>query len=318
MMGEERRLVMEGFTFELTGFFSAEGVTTVTISVNGSGESPSDLKGWAMEACPSDLHFFEDEVGILSCEKRRRHGAWLPAAAQKTSYELTGDIGFAGVVINDWVGRYAEDPDVEYRIVFDKELKFEPFAVAALMGERIHRSDERINIGLSSSPALDRVWMTPLEKSFCLFVVVPEGYRPEGACKVAASATKRAAHILHHRGEFVVDDALAYEGKALKAVRAELLCSVRILADVPLKSATACGDNVQVSAVDCFEVCETIGYADEGTSFELRDITVCPKKKSFDLTLLNAYGGRSVYRLDGKFVIDCKRCSKIENKSVES
>ena len=35
MTGEERRLVVEGFTFELTGFFSAEGVTTVTVSVNG-------------------------------------------------------------------------------------------------------------------------------------------------------------------------------------------------------------------------------------------------------------------------------------------
>jgi hypothetical protein len=317
MIGEERRLVMDGFTFELTGFFSAEGVTTVTISVNGGGESPSDLKAWAMEVCPGNPHFFEDEVSLVSCEKRRRHGAWLPAAAQKTSFELTGDIGFSGVVISDWVGRYAEDPDVEYRIVLDKELKFEPFAVAMMTGERIHCSDGRISIGVSASPALDRVWMTPLEKSFSLFVVVPEGYRPEGACKVAASATKRAAHMLHHRGEFVVDDALASEGKALKAIRAELLCSVRMLVNVPLKGASACGDSVQVSAVDCFEVCETIGYADEGTPFELRDVSVCPKKKSFDLTLMGAYGGRSVYRLDGKFVIDCKRCPKAGGNPVE-
>ena len=311
-MGEERKLVMEGFAFELTGFFSAEGVTTVTLSINGIGESPADLKGWAMEICPDDPQFFDGQVNIVSCEKRRRHGAWLPAVAQKTSFELTGDIGFAGVVVTDWVGRYAEDPDVEYRIVLDKELKFEPFAVAIMTGDSIRRADTRISIGLTASLALDRVWTTPLEKNFCLFVVVPEGYRPEGACKVAVSATKRAAHILHHKGEYVVDDALAQEGKALKSVRAELLCSVRILADIPLKSATACGDNVQVSAVDCFEVCETIGYADDEQVFELRDVSVCPKKKSYDLTLLNAHCGRSVYRLDGKFIIDCKRCNRAE------
>jgi hypothetical protein len=318
MIGEERRLVAEGFTFELTGFFSAEGVTTVTVSVNGSGESPGDLKGWAMEVCPGDPRFFEDEVGIVSCEKRRRHGAWLPAAAQKTTFELTGDTGFAGVVVNDWVGRYAEDPDVEYRIVLDKELRFEPFAVAMMMGERIFRPDGRISVGVSGTTVLNRVWMTPMEKSFSLFVVVPEGYRPEGACKVSASATRRAGHIAHHRGEFVVDDALSPEGKALKAIRAELVCAVRILVNVPLKSAQACGDNVQASAVDCFEVNETIGYADEGTAFELRDISICPKKKSFDLTLLGAHGGRSVYRLDGKFVIDCKRCMKGETKPAEA
>ena len=161
-MGEERKLVMEGFAFELTGFFSAEGVTTVTLSVNGSGESPSDLKGWAMEVCPSDPQFFNGEVSIISCEKRRRHGAWLPAAAQKTSFELTGDIGFCGVVVTDWVGRYAEDPDVEYRIVLDKELRFEPFAVATMTGDSVRRSDALISIGLNTSPVLNRVWSTPL------------------------------------------------------------------------------------------------------------------------------------------------------------
>jgi hypothetical protein len=316
-MSEERKLMMEGFTFELTGFFSAEGVTTVTVSVNGNGESPCDLKGWAIEVCPGDSEFFNNEVGIISCEKRRRHGPWLPAAAQKTTFELTGDIGFAGVVISDWVGRYAEDPDVEFRIVLDKELKLEPFAIAMLTGECVRRSERRIGIGLDTLLAPGRVWSTPLEKSFCLFVVVPEGYRPEGACKVAVSATKRAAHILKHKGEYVVDDALAPEGKAIKKVRAELLCSVRILANVQLKSATACGDSVQASAVDCFEVCETIGYADDEQSFELRDITVCPVKKSFDLTLMGAHCGRSVYRLDGKFAIDCKRCDK-EQKPKET
>ena len=57
------------------------------------------------------------DVSIVSCEKRRRHGAWGPAVALKTSYELMGDIGISGVVISDWIGRYADDPDVEYRIV---------------------------------------------------------------------------------------------------------------------------------------------------------------------------------------------------------
>ncbi len=69
MTGEERRLVVEGFTFELTGFFSAEGVTTVTVGVNGTGESTHDLKGWVMEICPDDPRYFEDEVNIVSCEK---------------------------------------------------------------------------------------------------------------------------------------------------------------------------------------------------------------------------------------------------------
>ena len=317
MTGEERRLLVEGFTFELTGFFSAEGVTTVTVSVNGTGESTHDLKGWVMEICPDDPRYFEDEVGIVSCEKRRRHGAWLPAMAQKTTYELTGDVGFSGVVISDWVGRYAEDPDVEYRIVLDKELKFEPFAVAIITGEHIRRSEGRISIGTSSNLTLSRVWTTPLEKSFSLFVVVPEGYRPDDADKVTASVTKRAAHILHHKGEYAVDDALAPDGKALKTVRGELLCSVRILANVPLKSAAACGDGVQISAMDCFEMCETIGFADEGDAFDLRDVTISPKKKSFELTLMGAYGGRSVYRLDGKFIIDCKRCMKTGCKMAE-
>ena len=83
MTGEERRLVVEGFTFELTGFFSAEGVTTVTVSVNGTGESTHDLKGWVMEVCPGDARYFEDEVGIVSCESAAAT-AWLPAVAQKT------------------------------------------------------------------------------------------------------------------------------------------------------------------------------------------------------------------------------------------
>ncbi len=316
-MGEERKLVVEGFTFELTGFFSADGATTVTVGVNGSGESLSDLKGWAMEVCPANPSYFSDEVSIISCEKRRRHGAWLPATAQKTSFELTGDIGFTGVVISDWVGRYSEDPDVEYRIVFDRELKLEPFSVAMITGDNACRAAGRIGIERTAPPSQNMLWVTPLEKSFSLFVVVPDGYKPEGACKVAVSVTKRAAFVIHHKGEFVVDDISAPEEKALKTMRAELLGSIRVLANVPLKSAQACGDSVRVSSVDCFEVCETIGYADDDMAFELSDVTVCPKKQSFDLTLLNVRSGRSVYRLDGKFVIDCKRCAQPHEKAIE-
>ena len=317
IMGEDRKLVVEGFTFELTGFFSGDGTTTVTVGVNGNGESLSDIKGWAMEVCPDNPSYFSDEVNIVSCEKRRRHGTWLPATAQKTSFELTGDIGFAGVVISDWVGRYAEDPDVEYRVVFDRELKLEPFSIAMITGDNVCQAAGHIGIKQIAPQPRNRVWATPLEKSFCLFIVVPEGYKPAGACKVAMSVTKRAAFVVHHKGEFVVDDASSPEGKTLKTMRAELLGSIRILANVPLKSAQACGDNVQVSAVDCFEVCETIGYADDDMAFELRDVTVCPKKQSVDLTLLNAHCGRSVYRLDGKFLIDCKRCPQTAEQAEE-
>lgn len=296
-MHENRKLLIDGYEFELTGFFSEDGMTTVMVSVSGNGESPSDLKGWVLEMCPANPQQFADEVGIVSCEKRRRHGVWGPAVALKTSYELMGDIGIRGVAISDWIGRYKDDPDVEYRVVFDRELAFEPFRVAIVFGERTQVSDNMIS--LRTEPQ-SKIWNPPIEKIFCLYIVVPEGYKPANVCKASVSITKRMVYIAHVRNE---DKDISD-----KPIRADVMGAVRILACVPLKSAQACGDDVQVCSCDCFEVCDTIGFADEDTEFELRDLGICPKAKSFDLTLLNAHCGKSVYRLDGKYIIDCKHC----------
>ena len=296
-MRENRRLLLDGYEFELTGFFCEDGLTTVTMSVSGNGECPSDLKGWVLEMCPDNPQRFGDEVNIVSCEKRRRHGAWVPAAALKTSYELMGDIGIAGVVISDWIGRYQDDPDVEYGVVFDKEFEFEPLKVGIVFANETRISDARIDIRIQPQ---SKVWATPIEKTFCLYIIIPDGYKPVNVCKANISITKRMVYIAHVKNED--------EQQNEKPVRAELMGAVRILACVPLKSSQACGDEVQVCACDCFEVCDILGYADEDAQFELRELTVCPKPKSLDLTMLNAHCGKSVYRLDGKFVIDCKHC----------
>ena len=161
-----------------------------------------------------------------------------------------GDIGISGVVISDWIGRYADDPDVEYRIVLDKELGIEPLAVALVFGEQIRISEEKIS--LNTEPQ-SRIWTTPIEKFFCLYIVVPDGYKPVNVCKASISITKRMVYIAHVKN----DD----EDKSDKPIRADVMGAVRILACVPLKSAQACGDDVQVSACDCFEVCDTIGFA---------------------------------------------------------
>jgi hypothetical protein len=296
MMHKNRKLLIDGFEFELTGFFSEDGLTTVTVSVTGNGESTSDLKGWVLEMCAETPAHFED-VEIVSCEKRRRHGGWGPAVAVKTSYELNGDIGINGVAISDWIGRYEDDPDVEYRIVLDKEIEFEPFGVALVFGDRTRVSEDKISV---QTEPQSKIWATPVEKSYCLYIVVPDGYKPVNVCKANISITKRMVYIVHAKNDEV--------DKCDKEVKAQVLGAVRVVANVPLKSAQACGDDVQIGACDCFEVCETIGYADEGALFDMRDIVICPKPKSLDLTLLNAHCGKSVYRLDGKYVIDCKHC----------
>lgn len=294
-MRENRRLLLDGYEFELTGFFSEDGMTTVMMNVSGNGESATDLKGWVLEMCPGDPKRFNEDVNIVSCEKRRRHGSWVPAVALKTSYELTGDIGIAGVVISDWIGRYEDDPDVEYRVVFDKELEFEPLTVGIVFANETKLSATKMT--LKSQPQ-SKLWATPIEKGFCLYIVVPDGYKPINVCKANISITKRMVYIAHVKNDDDND----------KPVRAEVMGAVRIVACVPLKSSQACGDEVEVCACDCFEVCDTLGYADEDTQFELRDMTICPKPKSLDLTMLNAHCGKSVYRLDGKFIIDCKHC----------
>lgn len=285
-------VLFEGFEFELTGFFSADGSTTMTISVSGNGQSATDLKGWVCEICADDAQAFA-ELGIVSCEKRRRQGAWVPAVAQKTSYELTGDIGINGVIITDWVGRYADDPQVEFRIVLDAELAQRPFKVGLMQPEGALVSGEQIR--LAQKPE-SKVWLTPVEKSFCLFMVVPEGYKPIPANKACVSLTTRMLHIVHGKNE----------DEAGKPVCARLMGSVRIAASAPLEDRQACGDGVHAATCDCFEVCEIIGCTDEDDSFGMRDITVCPQTGSLDLTLLNMHCGKSVYRLDGKYVIERK------------
>ncbi len=296
MMHKNRKLLIDGFEFELTGFFSEGGLTTMTVSVSGNGESPADLKGWVLEMCAKTPELFEN-VEIVSCEKRRRHGSWGAAAAVKTSFELYGDIGISGVAISDWIGRYQEDPDAEYRIVFDKELAFEPFSVALIYADRTRVSEDKISI---QTEPQSKIWATPTEKNYCLYIVVPDGYKPVNVCKANISVTKRMVYIAHVKNDETE--------KSEKPVKAVAMGAVRVVACVPLKSAQASGDDVQIGACDCFEVCETIGYADDDTFFDMRDIVISPKPKSLDLTLLNAHCGKSVYRLDGKFVIDCKHC----------
>ncbi len=295
MVHKNTKLLIDGYEFELTGFSCENGFTTVMVRVSGNGESQADLKGWVLEMCAGEPSRFEG-VEIVSCEKRRRRGAWTPATAIKTSYELTGDIGISGVAVSDWIGRYEDDPDVEYRLVFDTELAFEPFGVALIFSDRTRVSEDKI--GSPAEPA-SKIWTTPVEKSFCLYIVVPEGYKPVNACKAAVSVSKRMVYLTHIKND------TEQNGKALKAI---LTGAVRIVASVPLRSAQGAGDDVQIGACDCFEINDTIGYADEGTLFDWRDIVISPKQKSLDLTLLNAHCGKSVYRLDGKLTIDCKHC----------
>jgi len=289
---ENRTTVLDGFAFELTGFFSTDGVTTLTISVSGNGQGSADLKGWICEICPADSQEFAD-INILSCEKRRRSGTLAPAIAQKTSFELTGDIGIDGVIITDWIGRYEDDPSVEYRLVLDAELCPSPFRVGIMQGETVCISKDALCAGTKHD---NRVWALPKEKSFCLFMIVPEGYKPDNVKTAAVSVSKSLLHIVFE------DD----EDETGKAVRAKICGCVRIVASVPLKSREACGGEVFAAACDCFELCETIGYADSGESFDMHEINVCPVETSCDLTLLNAHYGKAVYRLDGKYALRCK------------
>lgn len=287
-MEHSRCIVAEGFLFELTGFFCTDGTTTMTICVSGNGQSTEDLKGWVIEICPGNPLAFE-EVNILSCEKKRRQANWVPAVAQKTSYELTGDIGINGVLISDWVGRYEEDPDVEFRVVFDTELEPIPFKVGLVKGDTIKVSQDTIHVSVNPD---ERQWSAPIEKSFCLFLVVPDGYRPDSVTNACVSATKQFVHICCQQNP--------QEGKSLHF---SLCGCVRIAASVPLLCAGASGDSVHAAACDCFDVCDTIGFADDEAAFSIRDICVYPNRDSYDLTLLNTHCGKSVYRLDGKYTI---------------
>jgi len=294
-MDENKALLLTGYSFELTEYICADGITTITVRVKGNGEHPCDISSFFVEVCPGNPEKFAGEVCIVACEKRRRAGAWQPASAMKTSPELTGDVSFTGVIVDEWVGRYADDPPTEFRITLDAELPPEPIRVAFIAGEVVHESTERLiprqNIG---SPQL---WNTPIEKTFCLYFVVPEGYKPSGPCRANVSISRRGI-FLSCEPE---DDS---EGAPQRTI---VQGTVKIMASVPLKSHQACGDTVETSACDCFDVCETVAVTGSDEKIELRDIAICPKKNSFDLTLLSAHCGKSVYRLDGMYLIDCKR-----------
>jgi hypothetical protein len=192
-MEENKALLLSGYSFELTEYICADGITTITVRVAGNGEHPCDISSWALEICPGDADKFNGEVCIVACEKRRRNGAWQNAAAMKTTPELTGDIRFSGVVIDEWVDRYAEDPPTEFRITLDAELPPEPVRIAFVAGETVYESTERLiprqNL---SGPQL---WNTPIEKLFCLYLVVPDGYKPHGACRANVSISRRGIFL---------------------------------------------------------------------------------------------------------------------------
>ena len=119
---------------------------------------------------------------------------------------------------------------------------------------------------------------------------------------------RRGVFLLRENGEYGVKD--TGEEAAVMTQKTRLQGSIKIIASLPLKSHQACGDTVQATACDCFEVDEVIGFSRNDEEFGMRDVAVCPKKRSVDLTLLNAHCGKSAYRIDGIFVIRCKRCGK--------
>ena len=290
-MSEMGKVKVEGYVFTVTDFAQTAGRTAINVCVSGSGKAHADLLSWV-------LVVDDPAVGILSCEKRRCGAAWVPAAAEKPVYELTGIQLQGGAFVDEWVGREKDDPAIEFRITFDRVLENTAVRLAYMTGETVYQSTEVVH--LDAPENVPKIWHTPIEKSFCIYIIVTDGYKPAGACKTSVSITKRCAYLAYETQKTDGDE---------RCVRTQLQGSVKILATVPLKSAGACGGGASATACDCFELCETIGYSREDSRFSMRDITVCPKKKSFDLTLLNTHCGRAVYRLDGEYIIDCKRCA---------
>ncbi len=288
---------LEGYEFELKGYCFGKGKTTVIISVSGNGSTAAALTGWILEVNPEEDK--KTELNILSCEKRKGNGPWVAAVAENTTYELIGDVGISGVLIEERVGEGADDTAVEFRLTFEGEA--EPFAirVAYISGEDVFVSC--VVMGLEPP---EKLWLTPVKKSFCLYVVVSDGYKPE-VCKANVSVSKRGVFLSHEKGSFNVDDG---QFSSVMSLKADVVGSVKVIASVPLKNSTASGDTVSVSACDCFELCETVCYLNGDSLLNMRDIAVNPVRKSFDMTLLNSRCGKSVYRLDGDFIIDCKRC----------
>ena len=305
MMDEKSMVTLKGYEFKLTEYVYANGTTTIEVYISGNGQADNDMVSWVLESCMDGSGCRDDGINILSCEKRTDGGVWVPAAAQMTVHELTDDIGVNGVLIEEGVGKGADDTGVAFRLLFDGEIRQEQVKVAYITGDTVYRSKDHIEF--SDSQTEVKHWHTPIEKAFCLYIVVPEGYRPVSACKTNISILKRGLFITHENT--VVDiDGNTEDGVPLKA---EIMGTIKIIASVPLKSHQACGDSVYATSCDCFELCETIGYTDALKKYNMRDISVCLKKKSLDLTLLNAHCGKSVYRLDGEYVLNCKACATV-------
>lgn len=305
-MNNNAAVELEGFLFECTSFLQEGNETSIVVRVSGNGLAGRDLTAWVLGLCPNAVDY--RDVEIVSCEKRMHGGAWIPAAAQKTTYELSGDIGISGVMFDEPVGSDEEDPAIEFKIVLNGPVTPDACGVAYISGQTVIKSMDKMPVADGQEAHTDVVWKTPVERSFCLYIVVPEGYKPVGACKANLSITKRGVFLSHETGEYSADE--TGEDTGIMTQKTYLRGSVKIFVSLPLKSHQACGDTVQASACDCFDVDEVIGFTRNGKEFHMRDVVICPKKRSVDLTLLNAHCGKSVYRMDGVFIIRCKRCDQ--------
>ncbi len=298
-MDDASCLQLEGYRFTLKGCCRSRGKTTIIVGVKGDGTAASPLTSWLLEVSPNDK---SQELNLSSCEKRKGNGPWAPAAAQNTTYELTGDLGLSGIIIEERVSSLEEASETEFRMIFDKGFSCGGVRIAYISGEDVFCSDKIL------APLPPEVcWLTPLKKTFCLYLVVSDGYRPEGTCKINVSVVKRAAYLVHEKGAFCVDNAANADIPAIKPVKTNIIGSMKVFASVPLKNSHAAGDPVETSACDCFDLNDIICYSDEGAA-DMKDISIYPDRKSFELTPLNSRCGKSVYRLDGECVIDCRDC----------
>lgn len=295
-MDDENSLLLEGYIFQLKGYCCSDGQTTVIVGVKCDGSAASCLSGWIMEIDPADPSEKKD-INIISCEKRKGNGPWVPAVAENTAFELIGDIGISGVFIDERVSINPDDPETEFRIVLSGEIDCTCVKFGYVSGEDVFCTDET----LQPSPP-ESLRLTPIEKSFCLYIVVTDGYKP-AADEINVSITKRGLFLAHEKGGFKAE---SEQFPAVRTIKADVLGTVKIAASVTLENFLACGDTAHASACDCFEVCETIGYSNEDDTFDIEDVYVYPLKESYDLTLLNSRCGKAVYRLDGDYIIDFK------------
>ena len=140
----------------LTGHEVSDGITVITICVSGNGHATAEMTAWML------IHGKAD-AGIISCEKRQCGGAWVPAAAQKPTYELIGQMVSGGAVIDEWVGREKSDPAIEFRITFDRSIDDTAIRLAYITGDTIHQSTETIHLGPPENAP--KVWHTRRSRS---------------------------------------------------------------------------------------------------------------------------------------------------------